>query len=681
MVRRVVGSDGPDLLLQAVAYSSLPGIPGIVTAETPEEQGIQLDLPNLPDFAAGPVSYLGARCRVTAIGPDVARLRFWPESEAMPPDDGGGLGMLVDQPGLWSTEPSDLFEFDQHPFAFRFRGLLHSGGDRRQVAGLPLAPVLAFGQGGVSISFELPPGTDVLGFGEQHGRLVKNGQRLELRNRDALGTGVGRAYKNVPVFHAGDATVFIHTPAVVRADVGATAPSLLVLEVEEPALDIFVIGGGPLKHRLHRYTGLTGRAPVPPLWAFGLWMSRCRYADRSQLMKAARGMREHRVPCDVLHIDPDWLERDKLNCDFVWSERKYPDPAGMIKELGEMGYRVSVWELPYIDSASPVYEEAAQAGHLVRRGDGSTAAADKMGHDDRPRGLVDFSQPAARRWWQDKHAFLFDMGVAVMKTDFGEGLPDDAVMADGRSGRAWRNLYPLWYNRTVWEASPHCLVWGRSGWAGSQRYPAQWGGDPESSLAGMASTLRGGLSYALSAPGLWSHDIGGFYGPPPSPELYVRWAQFGLLSPLARVHGLSPREPWVFGERALAVFREFTELRYRLLPYLQRVAQEASELGLPMLRPLVLEFPDDPGCRHVDLQYLLGPDLLVCPVFTESPDPVLVDVYLPEGGWVDWWTGEVVAGGRWLRATVPLERLPLYRREGAVIELGPVVQHTGQLSP
>lgn len=681
MVRRVVGSDGPDLLLQAVAYSSLPGIPGIVTAETPEEQGIQLDLPNLPDFAAGPVSYLGARCRVTAIGPDVARLRFWPESEAMPPDDGGGLGMLVDQPGLCSTEPSDLFEFDQHPFAFRFRGLLHSGGDRRQVAGLPLAPALAFGQGGVAISFELPPGTDVLGFGEQHGRLVKNGQRLELRNRDALGTGVGRAYKNVPVFHAGDATVFIHTPAVVRADVGATAPSLLVLEVEEPALDIFVIGGGPLKHRLHRYTGLTGRAPVPPLWAFGLWMSRCRYADRSQLMKAARGMREHRVPCDVLHIDPDWLERDKLNCDFVWSERKYPDPAGMIKELGEMGYRVSVWELPYIDSASPVYEEAAQAGHLVRRGDGSTAAADKMGHDDRPRGLVDFSQPAARRWWQDKHAFLFDMGVAVMKTDFGEGLPDDAVMADGRSGRAWRNLYPLWYNRTVWEASPHCLVWGRSGWAGSQRYPAQWGGDPESSLAGMASTLRGGLSYALSAPGLWSHDIGGFYGPPPSPELYVRWAQFGLLSPLARVHGLSPREPWVFGERALAVFREFTELRYRLLPYLQRVAQEASELGLPMLRPLVLEFPDDPGCRHVDLQYLLGPDLLVCPVFTESPDPVLVDVYLPEGGWVDWWTGEVVAGGRWLRATVPLERLPLYRREGAVIELGPVVQHTGQLSP
>ena len=680
LVRRAVGGDGLDLLLDAVPYAPLHRSPGVVTAESPEEQGLGPDVPNRPPIVAGIVEHRRARLRVTEVAPDVARLRLWAEPDRMPADDGGGLGILIEHPGLASTDPSPLFEFDEHPFAFRFRNLLRSDGERRQVHGFPLAPALAFGDGHVSVSIELAPRVDVLGFGEQFGRLIKNGQRLELRNEDALGTGTGRTYKSVPVFHVGDATVFIHTPAVLRADVGATDPTLLVIEVEEPTLDMFVIGGGPLKHRLHRYTDLTGRSPVPPAWAFGLWMSRCRYRNRHELMEAALRMREHRIPCDVLHIDPDWLELDHLNCDFVWSERKYPDPAGMIRELGELGYHVSLWELPYIDSASPVYEEAARAGYLVRRGDGSIAAADTAGPDRRPRGVVDFSRPAARRWWQGMHGSLFEMGVAVMKTDFGEGLPEDAIMADGRPGRAWRNLYPLWYNRTVWEITPHGLVWGRSGWAGSQRYPAQWGGDPETSLAGMASTLWGGLSYSLSAPGFWSHDIGGFYGQPPTPELYVRWAQFGLLSPLARAHGVSPREPWNFGQRALAIFREFVELRYRLLPYMLRVARQSSELGLPVLRPLLLEFPDDPGCSGIDLQYMLGPDLLVCPVFSESSEPVHVDVYLPAGAaWVDWWTGEMKAGGRWLDETVPLERLPLYRRAEAEIELGPVVQHIGEL--
>jgi alpha-D-xyloside xylohydrolase len=680
LVRRVLQRRGPDLVLEAVEYWPLPGIPGLLTGEPPERQGIG-DLPNLPPLSGGTVATAHARLRVTRVASAVERLRLWRDGARMPPDDGGGLGMLVPHPRLASAEPSPVFRCRDDPFGFAFRGLITDGGGRRQVAGLPLAPALGLGPDHALISFRLEPGVEVMGLGEQFSGLIHNGRRLELRCEDALGCGTGRAYKPVPVLHVGPATLFLHTPAVVRADVGATDASLLILEVEEPQLDLFVIGGGDLKQRLRRYTDLTGRAPVPPLWALGLWMSRCRYRNRAELEEAARGMREHRVPCDVLNIDPDWLELDRLNCDFRWSQRKFPDPEGMIRELADLGYRVAVWELPYIDRASPLYEQAATDGHLVRSASGVPAAAQAFSPDGRPRGLVDFSRPQTRVWWQDLHRELLRIGVVALTTDYGEGLPDDAVMADGRLGRLWHNLYPLWYNRTAFETVADLgLVFGRSGWAGSQRYPAQWGGDAEASVSGMAASLRGGLSYALSAPGFWSHDIGGFYGQP-SPALYVRWAQFGLLSPLARAHGLGPREPWHFGERALRIFRRFAELRYRLLPYLARAAHQTAAEGLPVLRPLTLEFPFDPGCRGIELQYLLGPDLLVCPVLSESETPVALPVYLPAGvDWVDWWSGQCLAGGRWITVRVPLERLPLYRRAAAEIELGPAVQHTGQLA-
>jgi alpha-D-xyloside xylohydrolase len=699
--------------------------PVILSDEPLPRQMIETHVPNRPpDLIAATDEPERPRIAldVQALAPRIVRLRLGAtEALAASRDFGmlatGALESLraslagsADAPTLEHQEDGILLRvggitltLDRDPFALRLscEGLpaatLATPGDDRDVHGLLCTPppglyeTTAGGEGREEAfwSWALSADERLYGLGERFTSLDQRGARLTLWNCDAWGTTTEASYKYVPFLHSSRGYgLFFHTPAPVSLRLGTPSLRAAQAQAGESQLDLFVLFGADPKELLYEYTRLTGRATMPPRWAFGVWLSRCRYQTRAEVEAVAARTRAEDVPCDVLHLDPAWLEHPGLNCDFVASETDFPDLPGLIRDLGARGVKVSLWELPYMSSASARYGEAAEAGYFLRDDDGEPIGADLGAPpaDGHIRAVLDFTNPAARAWWQDLHRPWLRAGVAAFKTDFGEGVPERARAANGMTGRELRNLYPLLYNAAVHEVISQetgrpGMVWGRSGWAGIQRYPAQWGGDPKTDAWSMRASLRGGLNLALSAPGIWAHDIGGFYGPPPSPALYIRWAQFGLLSPLARAHGTTPREPWEFGAQALDIFRRYANLRVRLSPYLYSSGWEAHTRGLPMLRPLVLEFPDDPACATNDDSFLLGPDLLVAPIFGEAEEPVARRLYLPPGVWVDYWTGERVAGGHSITRLAPLDILPLYVRAGAILPLGPERTFVGDEPP
>lgn len=696
---------GLDCRADALPIVELGGMPGWLTGEPLLDQGVEVAMPNLPmDLVLPGTQAAPWRCLATPLGPSAVRLRIAPAGHRIFGERASWLGIVVDDSTeRWDSEATEdgwrltgprASVTVRTPFSIRVddadgRTVLRTGERLRQVAGFPMAPPVLADERSVTLNLELATDEDILGFGEQFGRLVKNGQRVVLRTEDALGTGTGRAYKPAPVWHSSAGYMaLLNTGARVTADVGHVRPSVLSITADDDVLDLIVIVEDDPRPRLTEYTRLTGRADVPPPWAFGYWMGRCRYHSSGEMLDVADTMRDLDIPADVLHVDPDWLVLDRLNTDFIWNEERFGKLSAFCSDLGSRGFKLSVWEVPYLDRRSPIHADAEAKGFLVRESSG--ALAELVGTptpEGLPRSLVDFTNAEAVQWWQSMHRAFVEAGVAVFKTDFGEGCPDDVTTADSTPGHYAHNLYPLRYNRAVSDGlrrqtSRNPLVWGRSGWAGSHRYPGQWGGDAESTVVGMQATLRGGLSHAMSAPGFWSHDIGGFYGPELTPGLYVRWTQFGALSPLTRAHGLRPREPWQFGEEALRICREWIKLRYSLLPYLWQAAHECATKGLPMMRPMGLVFPDDPSCGGLDSQFMLGSDLLVAPVFDDGTAPVEHTFYLPRGTWTDWRSGEQFVGPGYVSRPYALDEMPVLVREGAVVpfvELPPGLRNVEDL--
>ncbi|MGY1670853.1 glycoside hydrolase family 31 protein [Geodermatophilus sp. SYSU D00710] len=528
-------------------------------------------------------------------------------------------------------------------------------------------------------SFDLRHDEHVHGFGEGFGRFDKVGTTQRLWIQEAFSNASPAAYKQVPWYWSSRGYgLFVHTTQPLAFRVGDLEHSALSVVVEDTAeLDLFVVAARTAREALPRYTALTGTPAVPPRWSLGLWMSRITYSSQEEVERVARELREHRIPCDVIHVDTGWFAKD-YTCDLTFSPERFPDPAGMCARLAGQGFKVSLWQWPNYNVASPLFDEGVEGGYLARRSSGHTYTyAGGYGED---AGFVDFSNPDAVAWYQDKLAALFDAGVAAIKVDYGEGAPPQARYADA-SPTAMRNLYPLLYQRAVWDASVaargegEAVLWARAGWAGSQRYPVHWSGDGVARFEDLPCVLRATLSMGMSGFPFYAHDIGGFSGLPDG-ELYVRWAQLGLLSSHARAHGTPPREPWEFGAEVEAVVRRFVELRYRLLPYLWTESVAAGRTSLPVVRPLLLEFPEDPVCADVDDQYLLGDRLLVAPVLEQGARSRRV--YLPPGTWVDPATGEATSGGGFRTVDAPLDVVPMWLRGDTVLPLGPVRQHVDE---
>lgn len=518
-------------------------------------------------------------------------------------------------------------------------------------------------------AFALEPDEKLYGVGEQFVEFDRRGREIEAWHEEPLGTETERAYKNIPFHLSTNGYGFlVDTTARVRYDFGKSSTASGSVSVDDDTFAFVFFYGPSLKSVLRQYTAFTGRPDRPPKWSFGTWMSRLGYESREELEAVADRLREEEIPSDVLHLDPFWMPPGE-SCTLEWDRDQFPDPEGMITELRDRDFRLSLWEHPHVPVGTEAFAEGAANGYFVTDGSGTPYVMDRTCQGDYRGALVDFTDQDAVEWWQDRHRRLLEMGVSVFKTDYGEYVPEDAVFDNGLSGRVMHNLYPYLYNKTVYETvgevngADEALVWGRSAWTGSQRFPMHWGGDPQTTWNGMAAALRGGLSASLSGIAFWSHDIGGFRGTP-SDALYVRWAQFGLVSSNSRCHGTTPREPWEFGETALDIFREYARLRYRLLPYLYTYAEIAARTGLPEVRPLVLEHQSDPRTHRLDTQYLLGRDLLVAPVFEAETTR---DVYLPDGEWRDFWTGDRYAGGRTVHVDAPLETMPLFVRGGSVI--------------
>lgn len=544
--------------------------------------------------------------------------------------------------------------------------------DSSQVKLLPFSFVKRGSDNSRSINpvFTLAPSERIYGCGESFTKLNKVGQKVHLFVTDPQGPETDGQYKPVPFFFSNRGYgIFMHTSAPVTCDFGASYIGADRLFMGDETMDYFIFFGEP-KDILNEYTEVTGKSPMLPLWTFGTWMSRITYFSQEEGMEIANQLRKNNIPSDVIHFDTGWFDVD-WQCDYEFSKNRFKNPVKMLKQMDEMGFHTCLWQLPYFTPKNRYFQELVDGGMHVKNATGG------MPYED---AVLDLSNPKTVEWYQGKIAGLIRQGVDVIKCDFGEAAPYNGFYYSGKGGLYEHNLYPLRYNKALWEViereKPNeGVIWARSAWAGSQRYPLHWGGDAATTNTGLLGDLRGGLSFGLSGFSFWSHDMGGFVTASPE-DIYRRWLPFGFLSSHTRAHGAPPTEPWLISESFTKAFRESAELKYRLMPYVYAQAKDCTEKGLPMVRALFVEFPDDPGAWLVEDEYMFGEQILVAPLMESGTSRTC---YLPKGKWIDYQNGKVYEGGY---QDIEAGKIPaiILVRDGSLIPHAPLAQRTDKIN-
>lgn len=527
-----------------------------------------------------------------------------------------------------------------------------------------------------TLSFEALHDECFAGTGERFWKMDLSGQTLYLKNQDGQGVNNRRTYKNIPFYVSSRIYgAFYHTCAHGKLSLAGYSTRSVEFLSRQAMLDVFLIGGDTMEEIIRGYRDLTGYPSMPPLWSFGVWMSRMTYFSADEVNGICDRMRREHYPCDVIHLDTGWFKTDWL-CEWKFNEERFPDPQAFIGGLRDKGYRVSLWQLPYVAEDAEQIDEARAndyIGPLTKKQESEGSNFSALDY----AGTIDFTYDKATQWYKGLLKNLLDMGVTCIKTDFGENIHMDAKYKN-MPAELLNNLYALLYQKAAYEITKDVtgdgIVWARAAWAGCQRYPLHWGGDSCSSWAGMAGSLKGGLHLGLSGFAFWSHDVPGFHTLPNfmnsvvDDEVYVRWTQFGVFSSHIRYHGTNKREPWHYPAVA-DIVRRWWNLRYMLIPYILRESEKATKSGSTVLQALIFHHPYDRMCWHIDDEYYFGDDMLVAPVMNSGG---CRDVYLPAGTWRNLFTGEKTEGARWIcDMKVALDVMPVYVRDGAVIPVYP----------
>jgi len=513
------------------------------------------------------------------------------------------------------------------------------------------------------------------GTGERFTKMDLSGKTFQLRNQDGQGVNNRRAYKNIPFYLSSENYgLFLHTTSFAKFSLADHSTRSAQVLVEEPVIDFFLIGGDSPEEILFGYRQLSGFPTMPPLWSFGTWMSRMTYFSADEVNEICDRMRAEDYPCDVIHLDTGWFETDWL-CEWKFNDERFPNPEKFIQNLKKNGYRVSLWQLPYISYSALQYKEADE-NEYISKSERLISGSSNFSVQDFA-GTIDFTYNKATEWYKDLLRNLLKMGVVCIKTDFGEDIHLDAEYRNMAADKL-HNIYPLLYQKAAYEVTKEVtgdgIIWARAGWAGCQRYPLHWGGDSACSWDGLAGSLKGGLQLGLSGFGFWSHDVPGFHGVPNfmnsvlPDDIYVRWTQFGVFSSHLRYHGSHKREPWHY-PKVEKIIQKWWKLRYKLIPYILQQSEKTTKTGFPVLRALILHHPNDKTCRQIDDQYYFGDNMLVAPVINSEN---IRDIYLPEGKWVHFFTHEIFEGERWLKnVEVPLDEMPVFVKYGAAIPMYP----------